>query len=114
MNSLKQIDNEKKINYFDSLVDRGLLTSFRETAKELSIGEKKLILLLLEERLIYRDKRGKLLPYAFTNKGFFQLKEYMNQKNGWVSVQTLITPEGKVKVMALLKEKGGAHGYIKS
>ena len=114
MNSLEKINNETKIRYFDSLVERKLLTSFRETAKELGIKENKLIKLLLEGQLIYRDKRGKLLSYAMKNIGFFEVKEYVNQRNGWVSVQTLITPKGKIRIMELIREKGEFHVNFKS
>ena len=37
-----------KAEYFDELVDRQLLTNFRDTAKELDIGQKKLITWLLD------------------------------------------------------------------
>ena len=106
MIGFEAINNEKKIDYFDSLVDRKLLTSFRETAKELGVKENKLIKLLIEDQLLYRDRRGKLLPYAMKNTGLFELKEYVNQKNGWVSVQTLVTPQGKIRIMERIREKG--------
>ena len=53
-----------KADYFDELVDRNLLTNFRETAKQLQVKEKEFIRFLLEKKFIYRDKRGKIQPYA--------------------------------------------------
>lgn len=84
-----------KADYFDDLVDRNLLTSFRETAKALDVKEKKFVSFLLEHKYIYRDKKGKLQPFADKNKGLFEVKETKNDKTGWVGTQTLITPKGR-------------------
>lgn len=84
-----------KAEYFDDLVDRNLLTGLRETAKALNIKEKKFITFLLEHKYIYRDKKGKLQPFADKNKGLFEVKETKNDKTGWVGTQTLITPKGR-------------------
>lgn len=48
---------QPKAEYFDELVDRNLLTNFRETAKQLGVGEKKFIAFLLDKKYVYRDKR---------------------------------------------------------
>ena len=82
-------------DYFDELVDRNLLTSFRETAKQLEIKEKVLIQFLLEKKYIYRDKKGKLMPYAEKNNGLFEVKECFNEKTSWSGTQTLVTPKGR-------------------
>lgn len=84
-----------KAEYFDELVDRNLLTSFRETAKTLGVKEKAFVSFLLEHKYIFRDKKGKLQPFADKNKGLFELKESKNEKTGWVGTQTLITPKGR-------------------
>lgn len=84
-----------KADYFDELVDRNLLTNFRETAKQLKVKEKDFIEFLLERKYIYRDKKGKLLPYADKNNGLFEVKECYNEKTDWSGVQTLITPKGR-------------------
>ncbi len=97
-NSQLTVDNtimQPKADYFDELVDRNLLTNFRETAKQLSVGEKKFVAFLLEHKYIYRDKRGKLMPYADKNKGLFEIKETFNEKTNWSGTQTLITPKGR-------------------
>lgn len=86
---------QPKADYFDSLCDRGLLTSFRETAKELNIKEKKFINFLIDKKYIYRDKKGKLMPYSSKNNGLFELKETFNEKTQWSGTQTLITPKGR-------------------
>lgn len=86
---------QPKAEYFDELVDRNLLTSFRETAKQLEIKEKDFIRFLIDKKYIYRDKKGKLMPYAEKNNGLFEVKECFNEKTSWSGTQTLITPKGR-------------------
>ncbi len=87
---------QPKAEYFDSLVDRHLNTGIRETAKELQVKEKTFVAFLIDKKYLYRDKRGKLMPYAnhITNE-LFTLKECINEKTNWGGTQTLITPKGK-------------------
>lgn len=92
----KQIEKmQPKAEYFDTLVDRNLLTNFRDTAKELGIKERKFIDYLLDNGYIYRDRKKRLKPYAEKNSGLFEVKEFVNNENGFASVQTLITPKGR-------------------
>ena len=84
-----------KSDYFDELVDRNTLTNFTETAKQLQIQRKVLINFLLDKKFIYRDKKGKILPYENKNKGYFEIKESYNEKTNWSGTQTLITPKGR-------------------
>lgn len=85
-----------KADYFDELVDRNLLTNFRETAKQLEVPPKKFITFLLDRKYVYRDKRGQLMPYAqHVENGLFQIKESVNEKTKWSGTQTLITPKGR-------------------
>ena len=86
---------QPKAEYFDQLVDRNLLTGFRETAKLLEVSPKRFVDFLLEKKYIYRDQRGKLMPYAEKNNGLFELKERFNDKTQWTGTQTLITPKGR-------------------
>lgn len=94
---------QPKAEYFDELVDRNLLTSFRDTAKELKVQEKIFIQFLLDRKYIYRDRKGKLKPYAEKNDQLFELKEARNEKTGWVGTQTLITPKGRETFRLLMK-----------
>ena len=84
-----------KADYFDALVERNLLTSFRETAKQLGIKERTFTNFLMENKYIYRDKKGKLMPYSEKNDGLFEVKECINEKTNWSGTQTLITPKGR-------------------
>ena len=84
-----------KADYFDQLVDRNLLTNLRETAKQLGFKEKPFIKFLIDKKYLYRDKRGRLMPYADKNKGLFEMKETFNEKTNWSGTQTLVTPKGR-------------------
>ena len=98
-NATLTVDNQimkPKADYFDELVDRNLLTNFREAAKQLSVPPKKFVTFLLDHKYIYRDKKGKLQPYQqYVESGLFNLKECVNEKTGWGGTQTLITPKGR-------------------
>lgn len=87
--------NQPKADYFDALVDRNLLTNFRDTAKAFCLTERVFINYLLDKKYIYRAKRGRLMPMAGKGEGLFEVKETMNDKTGWSGVQTLITPKGR-------------------
>lgn len=85
-----------KADYFDNLVERNLLTNFRDTAKELGLRQTDLINNLIEDGYVYRDQKSKLKPYAKygkTGKGLFELKEF--SRNDHSDIQTLITPKGR-------------------
>lgn len=98
-NSALTVENaiaKPKADYFDELVDRNLLTNFRDTAKQLGIKQKKFVEFLLNKKYLYRDKRGKLMPYAeYANSGLFEIKECFNDKTQWSGTQTLVTPKGR-------------------
>lgn len=93
------VDNhimQPKAGYFDELVDRRLLTNFRDTAKEFHIGQKEFIQFLLDHKYVYRDRKSKLKPYMpYVEDGLFELKEFTNTKIGFTDTQTFITPKGK-------------------
>ena len=96
--SRRQVENAimaPKADYFDELVERNTLTNFRETAKQLGVKQKAFISFLMERKFIYRDKRGKLLPYADKNDGLFEVKECFNNATQWAGTQTLVTPKGR-------------------
>lgn len=97
---------QPKADYFDELVDRNLLTGIRETAKELQVKPKAFVNFLLDKKYLYRDNKGKLMPYAkHVDTGLFELKEFTNEKTGFSSTQTLITPKGKETFRLLLQGK---------
>lgn len=94
---------QPKADYFDQLVDRNLLTNLRDTAKELQIKQNAFVSFLLEKKYMYRDQKGKLLPYAkHVDAGLFEIKEFTNEKTGFSSTQALITPKGRETFRLLL------------
>lgn len=84
-----------KARYFDEMISRNTLTNFRETAKELGISEKAFIRFLIDKKYIFRNQRGKLMPYADRSDGLFEVKECYNEKTNWSGIQTLVTPKGR-------------------
>lgn len=97
-NAALSVDNQimkPKADYFDELVERGLDTGIRETAKELHIKERKFVKFLTEKKYLYRDKKGKLQPYSNYVGDLFTLKECFNEGTGWKGLQLLVTPKGK-------------------
>ena len=92
-----------KADYFDQLVDRNLLTSFRDTAKQLGVSQNAFISFLKDHKYIYRDQKGKLMPYAEKNNGLFEVKECFNNKTEWSGVQTMVTPKGRETFRLLLE-----------
>ena len=96
---------QPKAEYFDALVDRNLLTNFRDTAKELRIKQTDFINWLLDKRYLYRDQKGKLKPYAQFVPELFQLKEWARGEKA--DVQTLITPKGRETFRLLLERRAG-------
>ena len=94
---------QPKADYFDQLVDRNLLTNLRDTAKELHIKQNEFIAFLLEKKYMFRNQKGKLMPYAkHIDSGLFEVKEFTNEKTGFSSNQALITPKGRETFRLLL------------
>ena len=94
-----------KAEYFDELVNRNLLTSFRDTAKQLHIKERDFVNFLIGRNYVYRDKKGKLTAYAEKNNGLFDMKECFNPHTDWSGTQTMITPKGR-ETFRLLTQQG--------
>ena len=96
-----------KEGYFDDLVDRNLLTNFRDTAKELGLGQKEFINYLLRDGFLYRAKgfRKQLKPCAEYAKDLFAIKDCKSGVNFWAGNQTMITPKGKETFRLLYSEK---------
>lgn len=85
-----------KADYFDELVDRNLLTGIRETAGEIGVKQNKFVTFLLDNKYMYRNKKGKLTAYAKPlSDGLFERKECINEKTEWKGTQDLITPKGR-------------------
>lgn len=86
---------QPKVDYFNELVDRNLLTGIRETAKELGIKQKVFVDFLLNKKYLHRSKSGKLTPTAGRGDGLFEMKECFNDKTSWAGTQVMVTPKGR-------------------
>lgn len=94
---------QPKAEYFDGLCDRESLTGVRETAKLLGLKQNDFVKWLIDHKYIYRDKRGRLMPYAdYVDSGLFTVKETYNDKTDWTGVQMLITVKGKERFLKAL------------
>ena len=95
---------QPKADYFDELVDRNLLTCFRDTAKLLHIGQNAFIRYLIDHKYLYRGQSGKLMAYQkHIDDGLFELKEQFNQKTEWKGTQPPVTPKGRETFRLLLE-----------
>lgn len=94
-----------KADYFDALVDKNLLTNFRDAAKEIGVTQTELIKFCEQQGYIYRDANGSIRPYAQYAKpdGYFALKDYQTEHHA--GVQTLLTPKGKEACRLMLQSR---------
>ena len=91
----KITEMKPKAEYFDNLVDSKLLTTFRDTAKELHIQPKEFTQWLVNNGYVYRDRHKMLKPYEKHRKnGLFQMKDF-STPYGYSNVQTYVTVKGK-------------------
>lgn len=97
----KNQELQPKAQYFDELVERSLLTGFRDTAKEIGIKQSEFINLLIDKGYIYRTPKGELRPVAKYANDLFELKDFKSFHNAHAGVRTWITVKGK-KVFQLL------------
>ncbi|MFI3227286.1 MAG: BRO family protein [Clostridia bacterium] len=83
-----------KGEYFDNMMDTGLLINFRTTAKEIGVKPMFLIHFLLDKKYLYRNTKKVLLPYQHhVENDLFEVVEFCN--HGHSGVQTLVTPTGR-------------------
>ena len=94
-----------KSDYFDALVDKNLLTNFRDAAKEIGVTQTELIKFCEQQGYIYRDANGSIKPYAQYAKpdGYFAMKDYQTEHHA--GVQTLLTPKGKEACRLMLQSR---------
>lgn len=97
----KNQEMQPKAQYFDELVERSLLTGFRDTAKEIGLKQGEFINLLIDKGYIYRTPKGELRPIAKYANDLFEMKDFKSVTNDHAGVRTWITVKGK-KVFQLL------------
>lgn len=101
----KIVEMKPKAEYFDNLIDSKLLTTFRDTAKELHIPPRQFTQWLIDNGYVYRDRHKMLKPYETHRKsGLLQMKDF-STPFGYSNVQTYVTVKGKETFRLLI---GGA------
>lgn len=97
-------EQKPKADYFDSLIDKTLLTNFRDTAKELGYSQNQFVGWLLENKYVYKDSAGILKPYEqYRKQGLSEMKDFTNPYNGYAGVRTFVTVKGKDVFRLLLQ-----------
>lgn len=81
-----------KVAFVDKFVEVGTTKTLRETAKILNYPERKMIALMIEDKVLYRQS-GNLLPYQSRHDaGLFEVKT--GERNGHAYTQTRVTTKG--------------------
>lgn len=102
--SLDKIAEDKpKVEYFNALVDRNLLTNIRTTAQELQIKQNEFVKWLLDNKYVYRDAKEQLKAYAAHTPSLFETKEFISPHSGKAGTQLLVTPKGRETFRLLLE-----------
>lgn len=86
-------ENQPKVSYYNDFMEKDSLTNFRDAAKQIGVKEREFIKYLLDNEYVYRDKKGKLKPYAEYANTLFAMKDSTGEK--WSGQQTMITTDGK-------------------
>ena len=94
---------EPKADYYDAFIHTKTSSNFRTTAKELDVGERRMINMLIEKGFLYRDKQGDLLPYSERNRGYFIVRDVAT--GHWMGKQTFITEKGKQHIRTLCRRE---------
>lgn len=97
-----------KAKFYDDFVNPEACTSIRVTAKEIGVGERAMVKLLLNEGLCYRGNNPSkaLLPYNNKNKGYFIVRDVPAKRSYNMVYQTRFTPKGKQMVRELCRKHG--------
>lgn len=96
----KITDDAPKVEFYERVISTDGLTNFRDTAKELRVGEKAFIQWLIDEGYLYRTAKKELRYYA-EHKNLFALKERL--VGGKMRYQVLVTSDGRVRFASILK-----------
>ena len=103
---------EPKAAYYDTVAESRGSLNFRETAKLFKINERDFIAFLIEQKMVYRNSRGKIVPYAEYNGKYFEMGEvtYNSSVGQRSTVYTRITPQGRQAIHNRLRREGKLNG----
>lgn len=94
-----------KADYYDALIERENLTCFRDTAKQIGIGQKEFIDWIIKHRYIFRNQKNQIRPYIDYCDKYFKAKDFIDKDGKHAGVQVLITTKGKEHFAKRLKEE---------
>lgn len=103
---------EPKAAYYDTVAESRGSLNFRETAKLFKIKERDFIAFLLEQKMVYRNSRGRIVPYAEYNGKYFEMGEvtYNSSVGQRSTVYTKITPQGRQAIHNRLRREDKLNG----
>lgn len=84
---------QPKADKYDKLMSADGYFSFNVAAKELGIGRNKLMKLLREKGILFRDGLSNIAYQKYCDNGCFVVK-FSTGKNGWACGVTKVTPKG--------------------
>lgn len=103
---------EPKAAYYDTVAESRGSLNFRETAKLFKIKERDFIGFLIDQKMVYRNSRGRIVPYAEYNGKYFEMGEvtYNSSVGQRSTVYTKITPQGRQAIHNRLRREGKLNG----
>jgi prophage antirepressor-like protein len=103
---------EPKAAYYDAVAESRGSLNFRETAKLFKIKERDFIGFLIEQKMVYRNSAGRIVPYADYNGKYFEIAEvtYSTAVGQKSTVYTKITPKGRQAIHNRLRREGKLNG----
>lgn len=103
---------EPKAAYYDAVAESRGSLNFRETAKLFKIKERDFIGFLIEQKMVYRNSAGRIVPYADYNGKYFEIAEvtYSTSVGQKSTVYTKITPRGRQAIHNRLRREGKLDG----
>lgn len=103
---------EPKAAYYDAVAESRGSLNFRETAKLFKIKERDFIGFLIDQKMVYRNSRGRIVPYAEYNGKYFEMGEvtYNSSVGQRSTVYTKITPQGRQAIHNRLRREGKLNG----
>lgn len=103
-----------KAEMHDRILDAGLLTNFRDAAKEIGISQTQFTGWLKDNGYVYSNSAGELRPMEpYMESGLFQMKPYQNPYSGYSGTRTYLTGRGLAAFKTLIDGSGHSRYTMK-
>ena len=103
---------QPKADIYDKLMNADGYFSFNVAAKELGIGRNKLMRLLRERGILFRDGLSNIAYQKYCNSGYFVVKHSIG-KNGYACGVTKVTAKGLEYIHKVLNTSSSTMGVAK-